>query len=103
MEINDLEIVLFRGKPLIVMPDETIDILNRKVLNVLIGVAGEEGTFRIVSTKFVDKCDSITVCKHIIDSLHSVSVDTSQVVCLKSDNAKYMLAAGRTLHGLCER
>ncbi|ODM91395.1 hypothetical protein Ocin01_15283 [Orchesella cincta] len=49
--------------------DESIDIKNRKLLNVLIGWAKA----------------------------------SSQLICLKSDNAKYMLTAGKSLKGLSSR
>ncbi|ODM93319.1 hypothetical protein Ocin01_13363 [Orchesella cincta] len=83
--------------------DESIDIKNRKLLNVLIGVAKPGSPARLVTSTFVKKCDGATVCQSVLDSLKLVGVSTSQLICLKSDNAKYMLTAGKSLKGLSSR
>lgn len=94
---------LCENESIIAIVDESMDIKNRKLLNILIGVAKPGSPSRLVTSKFVKKCDGATVSNAIVDALHSVSVATSQLVCLKSDNARYMLSAGKTLQGLSSR
>ncbi|ODM87889.1 hypothetical protein Ocin01_18794 [Orchesella cincta] len=53
--------------------DESIDIKNRKLLNVLIGVAKPGSPARLVTSTFVKKCDGATVCQSVLDSLKLVA------------------------------
>jgi len=79
-----------------------MDIKNRKVLNILVGALNPEAQTRLVTTRFLDKCDSSTVANFILDCLSSISLDRQHLVCLKSNNAPYMIAAGRILQSLPE-
>lgn len=92
-----------RDHSVIVTVDESMDLKNRKLVNVLVGPAQPNTVSRLVASKFVQKCDAATVSNVILDALSTISVRTSQLVCLKSDNAKYMLSAGKTLKGLAGR
>ncbi len=57
----------------------------------------------LVTTKFLAKCDGVAVSNSVLETLNTVSIDTCQVICFKTDNARYMLTAGKTLQGLCGR
>lgn len=85
------------------MVDETMDIKNRKVLNVLVGPVLPDSQMRIVFTKFVEKCDGRTVANSVLEALQLVEIATDQVICFKTDNARYMGTAAETLKGLCSR
>jgi len=93
---------IFRDKDVIVIPDETMDIKNRKVLNILIGPADPDSKLRLVTTKFLDKCDSETISAAVVESLQEIFVPIENLVCFKSDNAPYMIKARRTLKELKE-
>lgn len=88
---------------MILIVDESTDIKNRKLLNILVQPAELHEKPRLAYSKFLDKCDSNTVANAVLDSLRLLEISTSQVICLKSDNVRYMLSAGTTLKGLCPR
>jgi hypothetical protein len=101
---NHIRMVLFlRDKDVILIVDETTDIKNRKVLNILAGPAVIGSRFRLVSCEFLDKCNSVTVSNAILECLRTIDVQTERLICVKSDNARYMLAAGVSLQGICGR
>jgi hypothetical protein len=87
----------------IVIVDETTDIKNRKVLHILAGPAELGSKFRLVSVEFMDRCDSVAVSNAILDCIRNIGVRTEQLICIKSDNARYMIAAGTVLQGICAR
>lgn len=92
-----------RDQDVIVTVDESMDLKNRKLVNVLVGPAQPNISSRLVASKFVQKCDAAAISNVVLEALSTISVKTSHLVCLKSDNAKYMLSAGNTLKGLSRR
>jgi hypothetical protein len=94
---------MFRNKDVIVIPDETMDIKNRKVLNILVGLAEQNAKPRLVSTTFIEHGNAKTISKSLIETFQSLEIPLDNVVCLKSDNVAYMLACGKTLLGICPR
>ncbi|CAL8110311.1 unnamed protein product [Orchesella dallaii] len=94
---------LRRGESFIVTVDESIDVKNWKLLNVLVGIAKPGFPSRLLASEFIKKCDGVTVSNAVIETLQLDSISISQLVCLKSNNARYMLTAGKTLQGLSSR
>ena len=86
------------------MADESTDIKNRKVLNILMSPAEPNAHFRLVYTKFLkDGYSAAIIANAVSDCVRQMEVDPSRVIGFKSDNAPYMLSAGRTLSGLYPR
>jgi hypothetical protein len=86
-----------------VMADETSDILNRKTLNILVKPLGVDGPFRLITTKFLERCDAAHVSQSVIECLQKLGVPLSDLLTFHSDNARYMNACASTLKGLSPR
>ena len=85
------------------MADESIDIKNRKILNILGKPLEPKLNFRLISSQVVTTCNAITVASQIDKALSEHLVDKTNVLPFISDNTPYMISAGRKLQGLCER
>ena len=89
------------GNSVYLVVDETTDIKNRKVVNVLVaplGVVNEKP--RLVKTKIVEHCNADVIVNLILDTLDLIGVHRSNFIVLISDSAPYMLSAGRRLAGI---
>ncbi len=85
------------------MVDETQDFRNRKILNILIAPAESGRKFRLVASEFLLKCNAEIVVQKILVAIQKVSVTVDKLVGLISDNANYMMLAGKLLMGLNSR
>ena len=86
------------------MADETTDLKNRKVLNILMAPAEPKANFRLVYTKFLHEGYSAAIIANAVsDCVRQMQVEHDHVICFKSDNAPYMISAGKTLNGLYPR
>lgn len=85
------------------MADETTDIKNRKILNILMAPAEPKASFRLVSTKFMNDCSATAIANAVVKCVGEMKVEPERVVCFKSDNAPTMMSAGRKLKELYSR
>lgn len=92
-----------KDKDILVMVDETQDFKNRKILNVLVAPAEIGRKFRLAYTEILVKCNAEVVIQKILIAIQKIGVTIDRVVMLISDNAKYMLLAGKLLTGLNSR
>ena len=95
-------ILYLKEKQIVIMADESIDIKNRKILNILAKSLEPTGKFRLISAKIIEKCDAIEVATQIDSALKEHFVAKKNVRCFVSDNTPYMILAGQKLMGLCE-
>ena len=89
-------------KQVAIMADETIDIKNRKILNILAKPLDPNQKFRLISSKVIPVCNSIEVATQIDSALNVHNISKKDVACFLSDNTPYMILAGQKLQGLCE-
>jgi hypothetical protein len=86
------------------MADETADAKNRKVLNILVKPAIPKHNFRLVRSEILDQCNSHKVVQCIVAAAtKTLGIDANNILCLISDNARYMTAAGRGISVFSER
>lgn len=106
-EMGDIDIQksmsILKEKDVFVMVDETQDFRNRKILNILMAPAESDRKFRLVASDFLLKCNAEVVVQKILLAIQKVNVTIDRVIALISDNAKYMMLAGRLLMGLNSR
>ena len=93
-----------RNKDVVVMAEETTDLKNRKLLNILMAPAEPKAHFRLVSTRFLnDGCSAVIISNAVAKCLMKMQVEHTRVVGFTSDNAPYMISAGKTLKQLYPR
>ena len=91
------------GKDFCLCIDETIDIKNRKLVNVLIKTLDLDSNFRLVKTQFVDNCNANTIVDCVLDTLEELKINRKNFCAFITDNAPYMYAAASRLKGLSTR
>lgn len=87
--------------PIYLITDETTDALGRFALNILVGkLDGEPSIPMLLSTIFLEKTNNTTVQQSIMKSLttlYGADIPFERVWLLLTDQAPYMLKAGRGL------
>ena len=85
------------------MADESVDIKNRKILNILAKPLEPGCKFRLISSKVILQCNAIEVATQVDSALNEHYVKKNNVLCFISDNAPYMILAAQKIHALCDR
>ena len=93
---------LLRGKKIVVVADESIDIKNRKILNILAKPLRPDTKFKLISSKVIHNCNALEVATQIDSVLADHFVEKKNVNCFISDNTPYMILAGQKLMALCD-
>ena len=88
---------LIGDRPVAICVDETTDVKQRYVLNILAKPlnASTNEDFFLIDTVFLEKCDNSTVSQAVIKSLTDFGIDFDQVRAFISDSAGYMIKAFR--------
>lgn len=100
---HEESINIFKEEAIALQVDETIDIKNRKVINVLALPLGNPyiRKCRLVKTIFVETCNADMIVELVLSTLEYIKVPRSKLLAFISDNAPYMRAAGLRLQAVC--
>lgn len=98
---------LVRGLPVCIIADETTDIRDHSILNVIAGVRGK---YYLIDVIKLDACNHSTLSRAVIQAVTSVEIDFTDVIAFVSDSAAFCKKAFRevlspifpnALHVLC--
>ena len=83
--------------------DETVDVLNRKIVNVIISPIQESLSFRLFYCAPIETSNAEKIIEVIVECLNKISCSTTNFAYLISDNAPYMISAGKRLKQIYNR
>ena len=89
----------FEGVAVAVLADESTDVENRSVLNVLLKALIPDSKAILISVDFLEKVNASEVAQTIQRSLVDYNVEYQQVRVFVSDNAAYMKATFKVMKG----
>lgn len=88
------------GKYLWVSIDETTDVEQRYIANLIFGIIGESGRSYLFASKVLDATNSNTIASFFDQSINELNIDKNKVLLIVTGAAPYMMKAMRSLNVL---